>query len=99
MVVSPFRSVPLYHAARLGPDARICRAIRLTARALALYHDFDARHMPLEPRDSLPLLCALWRAGAANLDFANAGNRAHRQALTVGFLFCAAEHSEAAGQH
>jgi hypothetical protein len=73
--------------------------MRLTARAMALYHEFDASHVPREPRYSLPLLCVRWRAGAANLDFANTGNRAHRQAVTVGFLFCAAEHSEAAGQH
>jgi hypothetical protein len=68
----------------------LCRrpGIQLTARALKLYHDFDAPYVPQDARYSLPLLCAWWRAGLANLDFANTGKRAHRQTLTVGFCFC-----------
>jgi hypothetical protein len=92
---------PLYHFESIwlaplptcpAPGAKN-RAIGLTARALALYHDFDALHVLQEsedPRHSLPLLCARRRVGVASLDFANAGNRAHRQTLTVGFLFSAA---------
>lgn len=70
-----------------GAPSDTPRGIGLTARALALYHDFDDPHVPRESRYLLPLLCAGWCAGVANLDFANASNPAHRQTLTVGFLF------------
>jgi hypothetical protein len=54
---------------------------------VALYHDWYASHAARQQHTVSLLLCARWRVGVATLVFANFGNRAHRQRLTVGFLF------------